>query len=253
MRTTALAFLALASAGALAAGPTRAPDALESARPFYKLILENDAVRVFEHNVPPGQTAPAHHLGCRVVYALSEQIVRTTTPDGVVVDARKPFRAAWWRGADDQAVTNLANKNAFSLVVEFKGQVPGGRGCSDAVSPSPAAAWATPATMAWTKDETSGASRIDVIGNPAVPGPYVTRLRLPAGHRSGTHAHSARYEGTVLSGTLHLRLVAGDQVVVLPAGSFVTVPAGLVHEEWTVDGVELEMRGEGPSLTTPVK
>lgn len=253
MRIALLASIVIASVGASAAGPTRAPDVLVSARPFYKLILENDAVRVFEHNVPPGRTAPAHHLGCRVVYTLAEQIVRTTSTDGVVVDSRKPFRSAYWRGADDQAVANLANKNAFSLVVEFKGLVPGGRGCSDAVSPSPAAAWATPATMAWTTDEKTGVAHIGILGNSAEPGPFVTRLRYPAGHRLATHAHSTRFEGTVLTGELRMRFVAGEQEVVLPAGSFVTVPAGLVHEEWTVGGVEFEMRGEGPSMTTPVK
>jgi quercetin dioxygenase-like cupin family protein len=107
--------------------------------------------------------------------------------------------------------------------------------------------------MAWTTDDKTGVTQIGILGNSAEAGPFVTRLRFPAGHRNAAHAHSTRYEGTVLSGTLHLRLVTGDQTVVLPAGSFVTVPAGLVHEEWTVDGVELEMRGEGPLMTTPVK
>lgn len=248
-----LLIATLLAPAALAGAPLRAPDVLESARPFYKLILENDAVRVFESSIPPGQTAPAHHLGCRVVYALADQAVRTTSLDGVTIDARRPFRAAWWKGADDQAVTNLGAKNAFTLVVEFKGMVPGGTGCSDAVAPAPAAAWALPTTMTWVTDEKTGVARIRIVGSSADPGPFVQRTRLPAGFRAPRHAHSARVESTVLSGEVRFRFDGSDQEVVLPAGSYVTVPAGLVHEEWSVTGAEFEMRGEGPVVTTQVK
>lgn len=253
MRIMLLALTALLTAGAHAAGPARAPDALEAARPFYKLILENDAVRVFESSVPPGQTAPTHHLGCRVVYALSEQRVRATSLDGVLSDQRKPFRAAWWRGAEDHAVTNLGDKNAFSLVVEFKGLVPGGTGCTAAVAPTPAAAWALPATLAWTTDPATKVASARIIGDRGAPGPFVERQRVPAGHRVGPHAHDARLEGTVLSGELRMRFMGGDPEVVFPAGAFVTIPPGLVHEEWSVAGAEVELRGEGPLATTPVK
>jgi len=231
-----------------------APDALEVARPFYKLILEDDAVRVFESSIPPGQTAPAHHLGCRVVYALADQTVRTTGLDGVALDARWPFRAAWWRGAEDVAIKNLGSRNAFSLVVEFKGLVPGGRGCSDAVpATATAAAWAMPATMTWASDPKSGIARTRLIGQSTVAGRFVERARLPAGHKAGSHAYSTRVEMTVISGELRFRFPGNDKDVVLPAGSFVTVPAGLIHEEWSVDGAEYEMRGEGPLATTQVK
>ncbi len=248
--------LALAGqlAGTREVAPTRAPDALESARPFYKLILENDAVRVFESSIPPGQTAPAHHLGCRVAYALADQAVRTIGVDGVTVDARRPFRAAWWRGAEDQAITNLGTKNAFALVVEFKGLVPGGRGCSDAVpTTATAAAWAMPSTMSWGSDAKSGVARTRLIGNSVAAGPFVERTRLPAGYKAAPHAYSTRVEYTVITGELRFRFAGNPDEVVLPAGSFVTIPAGLVHEEWTVGGAEHESRGEGPLATTPVK
>ena len=241
-----------ALAGAIAAAPDRAPDALDAARPFYKLILENDAVRVFESSIPPGQTAPAHHLGCRVVYALAPIEERTTSLAGVTVDARKPFRAAWWRPAEDQAVTNVGAKNAFSLVVELKGAVPGGRGCSDAVMPAPAAVWATPANMTWATDD-KGVARVRVIGNSADAGPFIQRTRFPAGYAGARHAHSVRVEATVIAGELRMRFDGNDQEVVLPAGSFVSVPAGLVHSESTAGGAEFEMRGEGPMATTQVK
>jgi quercetin dioxygenase-like cupin family protein len=256
MRRLALvvAFAPLAVlAGTLAAAPAHAPDALDAARPFYKLILENDAVRVFESSIPPGQTAPAHHLGCRVMYALAPMEVRTTSLEGVTVESRKPFRAAWWRAAEDQAVTNIGAKNAFSLVVEFKGMVPGGKGCSDAVAPAPAAVWATPTNMTWATDDKTGVARVRVIGSSADAGPFIQRTRLPANYKGERHAHSARIEATVLSGELRMRFDGNDQEVVLPAGSFVTVPAGLVHSETTVGGAEFEMRGEGPMATTQVK
>lgn len=246
----AFALLALTAPAGPAMGPTRAPDVLESARPYYKLIMENDAVRVFETVIPSGQTAPAHHLGCRVVYALANQAVRTTTLDGVTSDSRKPFRAAWWRGADDLAVTNMGREKVFNLVVEFKGQVPGSTGCANAVPPTQAAAWAAPGLMTWATDDKTGVASTGLIGASNAPGPFVQRVRLPKGYRAKFHAHNTRLDTTVISGEVRLRFQGGDAEVVLPAGSFVTIPAGLAHEEWSVTGAELEERGEGPLETT---
>lgn len=228
-----------------------APDVLEAALQYYKLVYENDVVRVFEHKLPPGHREAPHAHGCRITYALGESALRNHRADGSKDDARHAFRAVWWRPAEEVSLENMASRDAFELVVEFKRPLPGVAGCETAAAPADSAAWATPATLKWTTDAKTGVARADLIGDRTQPGPFVQRVRLPAGFRAAPHTHSVRLESTVIAGEVRFRFAGDPREVVLPAGSFVTVPPGLVHEEWTESSAEFEVRGVGPVVTIP--
>jgi hypothetical protein len=108
-----------------------------------------------------------------------------------------------------------------------------------------------PSGLSWSLDAATKASYAPLFGDPAKDGPFAQRVRLPAGARVAAHAHDRELSATILSGEVRVRI--GDAPVqVLPAGSFLRIPAGIVHEEWTDGGAEYERRGVGPLATTPV-
>lgn len=131
--TTALKELVVEIKGALPGvrgceGPTlprieRALDPLDPTRvatAYYKLIFENAAVRVFESNLKTSAATPAHRIGCRVNYALTEQVLETRRADGTIDAQAHPISSAWWRPAEELVLANGGTGNSFSLVLEFK-------------------------------------------------------------------------------------------------------------------------------------
>ena len=62
---------------------TSVPDVLVAAEKVYRLLMENDAVRVMEIRLEPGEKAPMHHHPSpHVVYVKNDARVRFTFPDG---------------------------------------------------------------------------------------------------------------------------------------------------------------------------
>jgi quercetin dioxygenase-like cupin family protein len=96
-----------------------------------------------------------------------------------------------------------------------------------------------------------------LIGDPARPGPYVQRIKLPPNHRLEPHSHpnSARMV-TVLSGTLYFgygRTFDEAKLRAMTPGSFFTEPANMPHYARTGDQeVVLQLNADGPDGTTYV-
>lgn len=97
-----------------------------------------------------------------------------------------------------------------------------------------------------------------LYGDPTKPGPFVTRVKMPAGvkvlpHWNPDEAHTV----TVLSGTLYYAV--GEQwdeakFTAYPAGSFLAEIPKTSHYEWAKDGeVILQMTGIGPTGAMPVQ
>jgi len=93
---------------------------------------------------------------------------------------------------------------------------------------------------------------VPLAGARETPGPFAQRLVLPRGYCSALHTHDGALHGLVLRGTLRLGLQdSSGQVVVreYPAGSFVPVPAGVLHVEGGAEEVEIYVTGVGPLRT----
>ena len=79
-------------------------DALQAAPQHHTLLFENEAVRVLDTRIPPGQTVPLHtHRWPSAVYFLSwSDFVRRDSEGAVVVDTRTtgkiPQGSAQWSG-----------------------------------------------------------------------------------------------------------------------------------------------------------
>lgn len=258
MRTTALLLALVASAAPAAppakpaakpveaAKPAPAPDPLEVANDNYRVVFENDLVRVFEHSVNMNAAEPTHRMGCRVTYAMSPQGYKLVTqaPGGPRRETVHQPRSAWWSGAEELALKNNGNQVARELIVEFKRPLPGATDCT--ILGTQAIVSVAPAGLSWSTDGATKVARAAVLGDPAADGPFVQRVKLPPGHKSGKRAFDREVSATVLGGELKVSLGDAMAVQSLPAGSFLRIPAGVVFEETAPNGAEYELRGVGP-------
>ena len=81
------------------------------------------------------------------------------------------------------------------------------------------------------------------------PGNHTYRVRLPAGFKTEPHTHPADEDVTVLQGTWHLGLgesFDAARLKAVPAGSFVTIPAGTPHFISTETETIVQVHGVGP-------
>lgn len=101
----------------------------------------------------------------------------------------------------------------------------------------------------------AGASAAVLLGSPALAGPFVLRLRLPAGFVVPPHRHSKDELVTVISGGFAIS--SGEKenhgsVKPLPAGSFIHLPAGMPHYARADGEAIVQINGIGPFDVTYV-
>ena len=101
----------------------------------------------------------------------------------------------------------------------------------------------------------AGAQFVVLSGDPSQPGPYVVRLKMPAGYRIAPHWHPTDEQVTVVSGTFSMGLGEKFDAHVtrdLPAGGYALMPAEVRHFAWTKDGATVQVHGIGPFALTYV-
>jgi quercetin dioxygenase-like cupin family protein len=78
-----------------------------------------------------------------------------------------------------------------------------------------------------------------VVGHPSEPGPYVVRVKLPAGLKLMPHWHHEDRVYTVISGIFYIglgeRFEAAD-LEAYPPGAVVVLPGGTRHFHWAKSG-----------------
>ncbi len=100
---------------------TSVPDVLVAAKDVYRLLMENDSVRVMEVRLKPGQKALMHHHPhAHAVYVKSDSRVKFTSPDGKdeVIDL-KAGQTLWMDAGPHQA-ENVGTTDFDNLVIEVK-------------------------------------------------------------------------------------------------------------------------------------
>jgi len=94
-----------------------------------------------------------------------------------------------------------------------------------------------------------GAEFVVLEGNPAEEGIFTMRLRLPDGYGIPPHTHPQVERVTVLSGTFKLGMDTSfdaDATVTLEAGSFTSMPPGMVHYAIAEGETVVQLTGVGP-------
>ncbi len=111
----------------------------------------------------------------------------------------------------------------------------------------------TPVEMKWTSQgalAAPGLEQVNLVGDPAKPGPYTLRLKFPKGFKVEPHTHPDSREVTILSGvfaTGYGETFDSAKLKILPAGSFYTEPANVPHYIEIKEDTVLQVSGMGPS------
>jgi quercetin dioxygenase-like cupin family protein len=126
-------------------------------------------------------------------------------------------------------------------------------GTAMAQTAAPSVVALTPAEMRWQSQgglATPGMEQLNLVGDPAKPGPYTLRLKFPKGFKIAPHTHPDSREVTIISGTFatgYGEKFDAEKLKILPAGSFYTEPANVPHYIEIKDEVVLQVSGTGPS------
>jgi quercetin dioxygenase-like cupin family protein len=103
-------------------------DAMEAAPENHTLLFENDAVRVLDAHVEPGDTVPVHtHRWPSVLYVLSpSEFVRRDPQGNVLLDTRGMAHPAvgsvsWDPPLTPHSLENVGSATMRSIMVELKG------------------------------------------------------------------------------------------------------------------------------------
>ena len=208
--------------------------------------LENAQVVVIESTYAPGGAVPMHtHRSPHVVYVIDGGILETTGSDGAVETHAVQPGQTLWRAPQSHRTRNVGGTRVRIVEVEVKQPF------------RTPALWekappiVTSAGQGWVPDPFDPRRSVALlVGDPAKPGPYTLRYRVPAGYRIGLHLHPDEDEQlTVLSGSIHWSSGeegSGAPEYTLTAGGFAPVRAGTPHRLWTTEGCLLQMHGIGP-------
>ncbi len=115
-----LTVLMLTVATALMARISFAADPLEVAPDMYKLIYQNDRVRVMEVTFKAGQSIPEHSHPDHFVYVLEGGNLKITKADGTVTDAVLKVGDVVWINAETHHAVNTGTTEVKLLVTELK-------------------------------------------------------------------------------------------------------------------------------------
>jgi quercetin dioxygenase-like cupin family protein len=95
-------------------------DAVKLSPQYYKVLLENDQVRVVEYRLKPGEKEIMHSHPAGVLYGFGDAKLKVTYPDGRIEEIVATGGEAHWRNPVTHALENVGNIEAHALVVEPK-------------------------------------------------------------------------------------------------------------------------------------
>ena len=89
-----------------------------------------------------------------------------------------------------------------------------------------------------------------LVGDTTQPGPYVVRVRVPAGVKLLPHIHPEDRVYTVISGVFYIGLghtFEPGKLEAYPPGSVIVLPGGTAHFHWARSGEYItQVSGNGP-------
>ena len=97
-----------------------AQDPVKQSPQYYKVLIDNDEVRVLEYHLKPGEKEPMHSHPRGFVYYLADAKVRVSFPAGKTEESQLKAGEAHWRDALSHAVENIGNTEAHAIALELK-------------------------------------------------------------------------------------------------------------------------------------
>lgn len=105
---------------AISSANSTAQDPAKQSPQYYKVLLENDQVRVLEYRLKPGEKEPMHTHVAGVLYIFGDAKMRTTYPDGRTEESAGGAGEAHWRSPVTHALENIGTTEAHALAVDMK-------------------------------------------------------------------------------------------------------------------------------------
>lgn len=126
MRPALMRIPILALVVILAAGKVWAQDPVKVAPKNFKVLLENDHVRVLDFHSKPGEKIPMHSHPGYVAYSITGSGKTTFTfPDGKTIEVPAKAGQTTWRDAETHATEYTGKGETHVVLVELKGQASG--------------------------------------------------------------------------------------------------------------------------------
>ncbi len=99
-----------------------AQDPAQVSPDIYKVILDNNQVRVLEYQSKPGQIDGMHSHPTRLAYTLTPVTLKAVAPDGTITDVDAKAGETFWLGPVTNSIQNVGKSEARILIVEIKEQ-----------------------------------------------------------------------------------------------------------------------------------
>ena len=97
-----------------------AQDPVKTSPQYYKVLLENDRVRVLEYRLKAGEKEPMHSHPAGVVYVLSGATLKFSYPDGRTEAKAAATGETIWRDPVTHAVENTGKTEARAIAIDLK-------------------------------------------------------------------------------------------------------------------------------------
>jgi quercetin dioxygenase-like cupin family protein len=97
-----------------------AQDPVKRSLHYYKILLENDQVRVLEYRLKPGEKEPMHSHPAGVVFVLSGSTLKFSYPDGRPEEKATATGETIWRDPVTNAVENTGKTEAHAVAIDLK-------------------------------------------------------------------------------------------------------------------------------------
>ena len=95
-------------------------DAASAAPDVYKVVFENDRVRLLEVRMKPGAASALHSHPDYLVHALTSGKVRLTGADGEGGEVEINAGDSLWRDAEEHTARNIGDTELVALFFELK-------------------------------------------------------------------------------------------------------------------------------------
>src|SRR5436305_13386317 len=105
---------------AVASFTAHGQDPVTTSPKYYKVLLENDQVRVLEYRLKAGEKEPVHSHPAGVVYVLSDCKLRFSYPDGRTEERTAATGETIWRDPTTHAVENVGDTEAHAITIDLK-------------------------------------------------------------------------------------------------------------------------------------
>ena len=116
-----LAALIPASVLIFAPGTVRAQDPVQVAPNNFRVLLENDRVRVLDFHGKAGQKIPMHSHPAYVTYSIhGSGKTKFASPDGKITERPATTGEARWRDAETHSSEYIGTGEAHVLLIELK-------------------------------------------------------------------------------------------------------------------------------------